>query len=81
MMQITRRSLRSLPAHMTQSGHERAAFAAMHGPDLLYLIVILGLGVSPHEAVCQSPDRSLRARSTAHRQRRMRSTQPRFAKD
>src|SRR6516165_2898027 len=35
---------------MTQSGHGRAAFAAMHGPDLLYLIVILGLGVSPHEA-------------------------------
>src|ERR1700730_17507343 len=23
---------------MTQSGHERAAFAALHGPDLLYLI-------------------------------------------
>jgi len=22
---------------MTQSGHERAAFAAVHGPDLLYL--------------------------------------------
>jgi len=21
---------------MTQNGHERAAFAAMHGPDLLY---------------------------------------------
>ena len=32
---------------MTQSGHERAAFAAMHGPDLLYLILILGLGESP----------------------------------
>jgi len=23
---------------MTQLGHERPAFAAMHGPDLLYLV-------------------------------------------
>src|SRR5262249_58219592 len=26
------------PTRMTQSRHERAAFAAMHGPDLLYLM-------------------------------------------
>jgi len=32
---------------MTQSGHERAAFTAMHGPDLLYTkSVIPGLGES-----------------------------------
>jgi hypothetical protein len=31
---------------MTRSWHERVAFAAMHGPDLLYLTRILGLGGS-----------------------------------
>jgi hypothetical protein len=31
---------------LTQSGHERAAFAAVHGPDLLYLISV-GLEESP----------------------------------
>jgi hypothetical protein len=30
---------------MTQSGHERAAFTAMHNPDLLYSM-ILEFGVS-----------------------------------
>src|SRR5215831_18865829 len=40
-------SIRRRP-HMTQSGHERAAFAAMHGSDLLYL-KSLALGKA-HEA-------------------------------
>src|SRR5262249_621477 len=30
--------------HMTHTGHERAAFAAMHSPDLLYSQRSLGLG-------------------------------------
>jgi hypothetical protein len=33
---------------MTQLGHERAAFAAMHRPDLLYLVCkSLALGYAP----------------------------------
>src|SRR5262245_17107329 len=35
---------------MTQSGHEQAAFAAMHGPDLLYLIRDPWPWGKPHEA-------------------------------
>src|SRR5262245_46314730 len=35
---------------MTHSGHERPAFAAMHGPDLLYLARDLWTWGMPHEA-------------------------------
>src|SRR5262249_30456216 len=35
---------------MTHSGHERPAFAAMHGPDLLYLARDLWPWGMPHEA-------------------------------
>jgi hypothetical protein len=35
-------------SRMTQLGHERAAFAAMHRPDLLYLVCkSLALGYAP----------------------------------
>ena len=39
---------------LTPTGHERAAFAAMHGPDLLYLAWSLGLGVSAMKRCMQT---------------------------
>ena len=42
--------LRGFPSRLTQSGHERVAFAAMHGPDLLYLTRDPWPWGKPHEA-------------------------------
>src|SRR5215813_6358846 len=51
MLQQLRKFLpRRRRPHMTQSGHERAAFAAMHGPDLLYLTRDPWPWGKPHEA-------------------------------
>ena len=41
---------RSSPPLLTQSGHEQATFAAMHGPDLLYLARDPWSWGTPHEA-------------------------------
>src|SRR5262245_25893637 len=47
---------------MTQSGHERAAFAAIHGTDLIYSARFLGLG---------QPDETARAHLCPQRRGRM----------